>query len=214
VAQWSDKSGAGLHFTQATAVSQPAYVVAAHNGLATIRFDGSNDSLALSTNTLLRNAPALTAFAVAKSAEKKYQYIFWIEASSPTNISRFRFDRNNSNRNSGASWAPNDTTVSRLSGPVGEWPAGDLAVVSTRIDLAGGNASLRFNGSQADDMTFAGGGSFANSDSNSARVGRSRADNATLWPSDICEIILYHRALTPTEMGQVEAYLLEKWGVA
>ena len=52
VSQWRDKSGNGAHATQTTAVNQPAYSQTGFFGLPGITFDGSNDSLSISTTQI------------------------------------------------------------------------------------------------------------------------------------------------------------------
>jgi hypothetical protein len=49
VSQWRDKSGNDAHATQTTAANQPAYSQTGFFGLPGITFDGSNDSLSIST---------------------------------------------------------------------------------------------------------------------------------------------------------------------
>ncbi|HOD80296.1 MAG: Alpha-agarase precursor [Planctomycetes bacterium ADurb.Bin126] len=51
VSTWADKSGNLRNFTQGTLGNQPLAVAFGQNGLTTIRFDGSDDRLALSTGT-------------------------------------------------------------------------------------------------------------------------------------------------------------------
>ena len=52
VSQWRDKSGNDAHATQGTAGFQPAYSSSSFFGLPGITFDGSNDSLNISTTRM------------------------------------------------------------------------------------------------------------------------------------------------------------------
>ncbi len=52
VSQWRDKSGNNAHATQTTAANQPAYSQTGFFGLPGITFDGSNDSLSISTTQM------------------------------------------------------------------------------------------------------------------------------------------------------------------
>jgi hypothetical protein len=51
ISTWSDKSGGGRHFTQATAGSRPTYQTGSFNGLPSVNFDGSSDFLTYSSAT-------------------------------------------------------------------------------------------------------------------------------------------------------------------
>jgi hypothetical protein len=52
VSEWRDKSGNGAHATQGTADNQPEYSSSSFFGLPGITFDGSNDSLNISTTRM------------------------------------------------------------------------------------------------------------------------------------------------------------------
>lgn len=63
VSSWTDTSGNARHATQATGSKQPIYKTAQQNGLAVVRFDGTDDNL--DTTTFARAQPQ-TTFVVFK----------------------------------------------------------------------------------------------------------------------------------------------------
>lgn len=66
VAQWSDLSGLGNHYTQATAINQPAYVASNINGRPGLRFDGATSKLAGPTAGLVLSTTTGYWFAVVR----------------------------------------------------------------------------------------------------------------------------------------------------
>lgn len=73
VATWTDASGLGRNFTQATSGNRPLYKVNIQNGKAIVRFDGSNDYLISTSINALTNK---TVFAVVKSGDANSNYLF------------------------------------------------------------------------------------------------------------------------------------------
>lgn len=211
VTQWNDKSGATRNFVQATGSAQPALVPGARNGLPALRFDGSNDRLGLGSNSLLRAAPGVTAFVVAAPGNKAFQYAFWVEVGATNNVSRFRVNRSSVTGHQ-YRYTPTSTDSEGLQSGTA-WTPGELACVTAHIDIANGTEAIRVNGSLAAQESSGTTGAFQNLNSNSSYVGADRADSNTYWLGDICEIVLYERALSVPEVALVEAYLLEKWGL-
>lgn len=66
VSQWSDISGNGRHLVQANGAEQPAYESAGFNGLPTIAFDGSNDTLRCSPIAFPWAAPLVQPYTVVE----------------------------------------------------------------------------------------------------------------------------------------------------
>lgn len=60
VSQWNDKSGNGVHVSQASASQQPTYSASGLNGKGVLTFDGSNDNLL--NNTLPAAGLSTTTF--------------------------------------------------------------------------------------------------------------------------------------------------------
>lgn len=68
VSQWSDKSGGGRNLVQSAGSSQPAYEANGLNGLPTVAFDGSNDSLGSSPLSYPWAAPLAQPYTVVQLA--------------------------------------------------------------------------------------------------------------------------------------------------
>jgi hypothetical protein len=73
VSQWDDKSGNSRDFTQGVAGTQPAYALASINGLNTISFDGTNDSIARVAESWAYNYP-INVFTIFKATAFNASY--------------------------------------------------------------------------------------------------------------------------------------------
>jgi hypothetical protein len=67
VSQWNDKSGNARHATQGTAGNRPAYTGNSLNGLATIKYDATNDFLSLANTSGLTSATSFYLYGVRSS---------------------------------------------------------------------------------------------------------------------------------------------------
>jgi hypothetical protein len=66
VSQWNDKSGNGRNLIQGNALAQPTYNLASLNGLNTLSFDGTNDTMASVSSTLPTGNSARSMLVVYK----------------------------------------------------------------------------------------------------------------------------------------------------
>ena len=73
VSQWDDKSGNGRDFTQGVAGTEPAYSLASINGLNTLSFDGTDDSIARVAESWAYNYP-INVFTVFKATAFNASY--------------------------------------------------------------------------------------------------------------------------------------------
>lgn len=191
ISELRDKSGNGWHATQSTAADQPTYAVAGRNGRNVIRNAAGK--------RLVTSGPALatgnTWFLVCPPSTTNAYVISASTGNGPTILSgyggkAFEFFHSFSDRL--------DIALT-YSG---------LAVISTSF-VQSGPISNKLNGtvvsSKATKATSHSGQTFA-------RIGSSDPTGAEMV-GDICEVILYGRALTADEISSVERYLGAKWGV-
>jgi len=234
VARWEDKSGNARHATQGTAGSRPARKTAVQNGLGVVRFDGSNDSMAVARSTALFNFlhdGDATVFAVYK----------WTAPGGSPNR-RFLFsnhinDESVAGTTGSAIWMRNDfgdalpysklqflttnNNATRTNSYTGDNSyAVDtfhcLSIVADNANATNANrAVFRKNGTvQAD---TAGGDNAALPTANATYdlhiCTQAGPTNRYFAQCDLCEIIMYDSALSDTNRAAVEGYLLAKWSI-
>ena len=211
VARWEDLSGNSRHFTQATANNQPTLVASGLNGKNTLGFDGTNDLLTLSSNSLLRNIPAYTCFFVRKnkSSVSTLETNF-VNAVGATTI--FDFNTQATNRPGIRVRRQSANTLTSLQGSNSQTTAGTFELWGTLIDHSVTSATLFKNGTQlATNTAFLTTGNSQDSARNSS-IG---AFVAGTQPADIevAEILIYETALSASDRATIETYLNEKWAI-
>lgn len=191
VARWEDKSGNGRHATQSTSAKRPVRSVAQVNGLDALTFDGTDDKLIYSGPS----QSEATIFAVVRKADgvSQYQGLF---AFAKTYAIYSRLGSGN--------WGVYNVTGGQ------DNPSGiTLAAGTTYALTARRTSSNRFlytNGSLS--ATVAG-----DSFSGYADIIGADADNSQVHNGEICELLAYTSSLSDADRGQVESYLMTKWGV-
>ena len=186
VSEWRDKSGNLRHSTQASTLLRPAYTSAAVNGLNAITFDAADDLLSC------YNAAAnpCTWFAVHK----------WSGGNRDTRIG-------GNSPLSGVSIgisAASSWNMSFVRDSIAWVPSGFSQGTGTRLyrmayDLSS-SSFWTYNGEETLRQT-------------TALTGTLGAAANLGMPGQLCEVVMYERALTAPEIAAVEAYLATKWSV-
>ncbi len=213
VSQWDDSSGNGRNLTQGTAANQPLYNAtdAAWNGLASISFNGTSDSL-------FANAVAVPMF---QGTDKAYTIVTAVKRGAG---GTYRFMMG-SNDVAGGGTA--QTVLAQMWNSVSEYVAykrdsASSSVVS-EIGTANGNAVI---------IRWQSSGTLAEVYVNGTSAGTSANDVGALtvqdvfciggfptgtttagtwWLGDIAEVVMYSRLLTAGEQLQIEAYFKTKF---
>jgi len=211
VARWEDQSDNGRNFTQSTSNNQPILVSAGLNGNTTISFDGTNDLLALSSNSLLQNISGYTGFFVrkTKTSVSVLEFIFANAAGAST---RFDFNTQSSNRPGIRVRRLGADTLTNIQGSNSQTTAGTFELFTTLIDHSVTTGTLFKNGTQlATNTSLLASGNSSN-DSRTSSIG---AFTTGTQPADIevAEILIYHSALDSTDRAKIETYLNEKWAI-
>lgn len=211
VARWEDQSGNSRHFTQATANNQPTLVASGLNGKITLGFDGTNDVLLLSANSLLRNISAYTAFFVRKnkSSVSTLEVNFANAAGAST---KFDFNTQSTNRPGLRARRLSADTITSLQASNSQTTAGTFELWGTLIDHSVTTAVLFKNGTQvATNPAFL----TAGNSQDTARNSSIGAFVTGTQPSDIevAEILIYQAALSGSERAKIESFLNEKWAL-
>jgi hypothetical protein len=205
VSQWTDKSGNGNHFTQATSGSQPLWTANSQNSLGGVYFYVSN--LRYLVNTSLGNfsGSPFTMFVIYKEPDTP-NYVALMGRNS---IGALALGGDNSN--------PVKYAISRI----GEATSvSNLTATKTNADslvyksagVSGGSISVNIykNGTAASGAVSL--AISSNGDRNNISGDVNGAGDSMSSSGFVCEYIMYPSQLSDTDRNSVEAYLKAKWG--
>jgi len=216
VARWEDKSGNGRHVTQSTAGNRPTRKTNQQNGLDTLLFDGSNDSL-VGGDYLDGNTGSVTTFVVLKRNATNANHeilgkgtdsggwLFRFVAQNKINISAWT---DNTFENSTAVDSTNTFTATSYALAFFSFTAGSFHQTTYRRNgssFAANAASQAGAGARTPPNT-----------SDNFRIGTQfyQGVDYFLFNGNIAEIIIYNSALSDANRALVENYLIAKWGIA
>jgi hypothetical protein len=215
VARWEDKSGNGRHFSQSDSAKRPQRKTAQQNGLDSLLFDGSNDSLIgsnFSSGTgglsillvVKRNATGANHELINKGVDNG-GWMVKFAAANTVEVSSYRDSTLNNN------------TIRATTSSVA---ATGYTVLSTVAGSGAFNTASVFRNGTSQAMsaaTEAGtNGRTPSTGSDPVRIGvqvYAGVDYFT-YNGNIAEIIIYDSALSDTDRGLVESYLMSKWGIS
>ncbi len=200
VSQWRDKSGLNNHVAQSIVANQPSRN-STKNSRKTVVFDGSNDNLFNSGNVFPSNTTDYTKIAVVYqtstattgniissktgTAGGNYAHAFYF---SGTNFIRL--------------WHDTDFVISNTA-----LNTNTLGIVSGTYVNSSGSGALYVNGAAA------GTGTAANR--NIVRdIQIGGIVDCCFFTGEICEVLVFSRVLSATELKQVHTYLGQKWGIS
>lgn len=216
VARWEDKSGNGSHAVQSTGANQPLRKASVQNGRDVLRFDGTNDTLQISSITL---PTYFTAFVVSSTTRSGNDLKFWLEHSANVNSNNGFFF----NGTYEGAWTIRRGAGSSAVryGPLvdsSDWIGSGWALASLTYNSAG-VGSIYKNGTFVSDATLdlsttsAATSALDNSDVTASLNIASRNGSSLFLNGDIGEIVIYNSALSSVNREAVENYLLAKWGI-
>lgn len=208
VALWRDKSGNGWNATQSNSGDMPTRKVAFRNGLGSLLFDGSTDSM---------------AFASGFSSFGSDDFSFVVACVTGGSVSGIQNILSSQNQTNGG-------PVFRLEINGGQWSAAlryqgrnafDVRTASVATSTGYVLSLIKSGGS----VTIKSGANSASaSDTNTTlnlnpplQVGRalfSTGESQWHFNGQIPEIIAYSRAISADERTSLESYLASKWGIS
>jgi len=206
VSQWDDQSGNGRHATQGTSGNRPTLTSGALNGKPVVTFDGTNDFLTFTydpnglTGMTLVLVSANTTDSTGGSSNAERAPLFWNETAAWGTVYLSPFQSNVKFR-FGTGQVNNRPSYTR--------PASIGTAYSTSIATHDNTTdSLYVNGA----LVFSEGGKLSSLAllQTTGNLGRGYNNN-TYFPGSIAEVLVYNRALSDGERGQVEAYLNDKY---
>lgn len=202
VSTWKDKSGAARDLNKAGAASvKPVFKTNVHKGRGAVYFDGSNDSLNVNPITFMQSQSQFTLFVVAKN-----ETLSSGAAITTTDTDGYRIFYN------GTNWAVSSAGGTGTSTAT---PDGNMHIFTLVYDgsQTGNSNRLKFRIDKINQTLDYGVTTVGNTTSASAAyfyAGQNSAGTA-YFTGYIAEIVLYTRALIPSELESTENYFIERW---
>ena len=215
---WDDQSGQGSDAEQATAAQRPALVAHAIGQRPSVRFDGTDDRLAVQNLSYSGPLAGVTVFALARGLAPAAQVI----ASFDDQV-YWELAFSNGAGSPRARWTTTDTAAaSHTLASSAALNDGRWHVVCGRFEAgAGPDKQLFVDGVEAAQANAHGGNSlgagatrfgYLGIGSAAAAAGGAVDAGSGFLAGDLAEVIVYNRALTADERQQVERYLKARYG--
>jgi hypothetical protein len=196
VASWTDSSGNSRHATQAADAKKPLYKTAIQNGKPVVRFDATDDTLAI-TATIASGSWSIYAVHSGPGTAVNGRYI--LDTQSGRLIVAVRTANGVS-----------DTTIGWYDGGWKTVAAGTTGFqINSWILTSGGNGEIFRNGTSLGTAAYSAkgiGGAIA--------LGTRYDGTGPFFGADMGEVIFYNAAHNATQRGQVQSYLSTRWGIA
>ncbi len=199
VSQWNDKSGASRHMVQATQANKPQFLATGLGGLGALQFDGSDDFMTFSDQTLAYIAGK--SFTILYVASKPANNNTWIFGGTNTGT-RTNLFAGNLTANTHRMGFYNDDQGSIVTAA----SAGTTEIYTLVYDLTNNQRTVRRNRVEVSRAVSS--GSVASMTGQS--IGRYISSYGNF---KIGEFLIYDRALQFAEYETVEKDLMSKWSI-
>lgn len=209
ITQWNDKSAFAHNAnpTQTGPSARPTYQTAVQNGLSVVRFDGVDECLDVNPATWLQNKIGMTMMVVAKATAPTSGNKQTIISTDQGDLDVFIDTTGNFNVGSAGGVVAKTSPT-----PI----AADTNFHIHTICFDGqqtGTDRLKYRYDKSlQTMTFLGTPASSTSTSNNAMSFGCDA-GAEFFTGDIAEVLVFNRALTATEVDDVEEYLNTHWAL-
>lgn len=199
VSAWNDKSGAGRHMVQATQANKPLFLATGLGGLGALQFDGTDDFMTFSDQTLAYiSGRSFTVFYVASKPANANTWVF-----GGTNTgTRTNFFAGNLTANTHRTGFYNDDQGSIVTAAA----AGTTEIYTIIYDSSNNQRTVRRNRVEVSRAVT--GGSVASMTGQA--IGRYVSSYGNF---KIGEFLIYDRALQFSEQETVEKDLISKWSI-
>lgn len=191
ISSWQDKSGNGLNLGQANSARYPQYKTNIQNSLPGVLFDGTSDNMNVAISQLTQPVSYVCAWNPTSGADD----LFFSSGSSEQHA--VIETGGNLNLFAGSS------VSSGLAYPT---TAGSLFAI---FDTSGTGSYARINGTDGTKYIAIG----SAPTSGTFYFCANSAGTGNYYKGYIFEFLVYNKLLSPTEIGQLETYLNDKWGL-
>lgn len=208
VSQWRDKSGNNFHASQSTTSQQPSRNTT-NNSRKSVFFNAASrlDYMTISSGISLPTDASI--FIIYKPSTQIYNYAVLIDnyhgfggaygfvIQRVNNLSQFYYANGNGSTFVDASASP--------------WTYTDNVIQLLSLNKSGATATPYISGTVQTSRTV-----FANTAqyTTGLAIGYWGNGGGRFYNGDMCEILIFNRALSSTEMKQVHTYLGQKWGIS
>jgi hypothetical protein len=190
VSAWNDKSGQGNNLTEAT--NKPLWVNSVYNSRPTIRFDGVNDALKVSSFSGGSSTQPTTVFIVCTMPSSNTTTVF----DSVGTGTRSLFQRSSGGQY--LIYAGNNPAFGTMNTAFAQY---NVLLNTTASEVRRDKTSIGSNiniGTQA---------------FNGISLGSSVWDVSNFGDIDVSEVVIYDNDISDTDRDLIEAYLETKWGL-
>jgi hypothetical protein len=211
VSQWRDKSGNNLHANQATTANQPSRNTVV-NSRKSVNFTSANgDRLRVNSGMVFTNS--VTAIVFIKPGSQNYAYANILDQDHGMDGANGWVIQRNNAASAWLSWVANAAGDTWFNPNQVSYTDNTPQIVTLRKGSS--TITLYNNGTTSGDVSVAD-QQIRQANYFGLNIGSWRAGGFSdrHYNGEICEIVVYNRALSLTELKQVHTYLGQKWGIS
>lgn len=207
VSQWRDKSGNNFHANQSTTAVQPTRNTN-NNSRKSVNFVAANgDYMIISSGISLPNDASI--FIVYKSSVQSYQYAVLIDNYHGQG-GNYGFVIQRVSTNSQFYYANAGDGAGFIDTSASPWTYTDNVIQLLSLNKASSTGTPYISGTAQTSRSVR--AATAQSTTGLA-IGYWGNGGGRFYNGDMCEILIFNRSLSSTEMKQVHTYLGQKWGI-
>jgi len=209
VSQWRDKSGNNLHANQATTVNQPSRSSVINSRKGVNFTPASGDFIRIPNGVVF--SKYFTAVVVVKPGTQSADYAVILDQDHSTTGYQGWVIQRGAASSFWQTWVANSSANNWTNANQIAYVDNTSQIVTLRKTSS--TLALYSNGTSSGDVSI--------NDYNlpqaglyGLNIGYWSAGGGRYYNGDICEILIYNRDLTTTELKQVHTYLGQKWGIS
>ena len=213
VSQWRDKSGLNNHANQATVANQPSRNTVV-NSRKSVNFSSANaDRLRVNSGMVFTNS--VTAIVFIKPGTQNFAYADILDQDHGMDGYNGWVIQRNNTASQWLVWLANSANTTWLNTNAVSYADNTPQIVTLRKGSS--TLTLSSNGTSSGDVAIADQqirqANYVGLNIGTWRAGNELYATSRHYNGEICEILVYNRALSLTEIKQVHTYLGQKWGI-
>jgi hypothetical protein len=214
VSQWRDKSGNNFHANQATTANQPSRNTVV-NSRKSVNFTSANgDRLRVNSGMVFTNS--VTAIVFIKPGTQNFPYADILDQDHAMDGYNGWVIQRNNDASQWLVWLANEANTTWLNTNAVSYADNTPQIVTLRKGSS--TLTLSSNGTSSGDVAIADQqirqAGYLGLNIGSWRAGNELFSSSRHYNGEICEIVVYNRTLSLTELKQVHTYLGQKWGIS